>query len=269
VSVTDQTTQYCTLISIVQTNGTWIGLTDLDVDVDVNGLVFVSASGYEPTDYESNVSTGVNNADISGLLGSAGFTITEATSGNFDNAEVIITLYDYGNSTVVRRIARGFWGEVKSDRGKYTAEFRALSQQLNNAICRTIQATCDAEFCDTRCSLDAATYTVTGTLTSVTSQQEVVDTSRTEADDHFRYGKLTITRGENAGISRDVKHSLATGEITFYRPFPFLPLVDDEYELIEGCDKTFTDCLNRSNQENFRGFPSVPSPDVSFQVFKK
>lgn len=269
MSVVDQTTNYCTLISITRTDGAWIGITDLDTDVYDGATRYVSASGYESSNLDTNDRLGVANADISGLFSAAGIELTQATYGAYDNAEVIIDLYDYENNVKIKRLATGWWGELKAEQGRYVAEFRSLAQELNNTVCRTIAATCDAEFCDSRCTLDAATYTVTGSVTVATSQTVFTDTSRTEADDTFRYGVLTITRGENAGQSRDVKHSTAAGVITLYRPLSYPLAVGDEYSLIEGCDKTIADCITRSNQLNFRGFPFVPSPDVAFKINKK
>jgi len=272
VTVTaDQATTYCTLIRITRTDAQVFGMTDLDIDLNVGGVDYVSASGYTPTNYQTDNSLGIGNADITGIFDASGIDKSDADAGLFDNAQIDIWIYDYVAATVLRQLAKGWWGEVKIYRSRYVAEFRSISQTLKNTVGRTFTATCDARFADlngaNRCTLDPASFTVTGALTAVSGNSSFTDTSRTEADNLYKYGVITWTSGNNTGRSMEVKSNTTLGAITLYQPMPFTVQVGDEYSMLQGCDKTQTVCDTAfSNIDNFRGFPDVPNPDVVYKI---
>ncbi len=109
--------------------------------------------------------------------------------------------------------------------------------------------------------------TVTGSVTTAASNQEFIDSTRTEATDIFSFGVLTFTGGGNNGLSIEVKEyallpSSAGGKFILVLPMPFSIVVGNSYSLSKGCDKTTQTCHNRfSNIVNFRGEPSVPGLD--------
>jgi len=264
----DQSTTYCTLVRVTRTDSQVFGMTDLDKDLSVGGIDYVSASGYTPTAYATDGSLGVNNADITGLFDAAGINKADAAAGLFDNAAIDIWIYDYEAQTVLRQLAKGWWGEVKLYRNKYTAEFRSISQALKNTVGRTFTAHCDAGFTDARCGLSAETHTSAGTLTSVTSNGEFIDSALNDVDGTYNYGVITFTSGNNSGLSMEVKTSLATGAITLFQPMKFDVAIDDTYSILQGCDKSQSACLNTYNNViNFRGFPDIPSPDEVFKIY--
>jgi hypothetical protein len=94
--------------------------------------------------------------------------------------------------------------------------------------------------------------------TSTGSRIQLLDPARTEADDHWKGGKITWTSGPNNGLSMDIKNSWASGRILFWEPMPFDIEVDDTYSVQTGCDKTLNTCINvYFNAEDNRGFPHL------------
>mgnify|MGYP003640127130 CR=1 FL=1 len=270
---TDQSSTICTLIKITRTDGVVLGLTDLDIDVVYAGQTYISASGYTPTDYESSSDLSVSNADISGLFDAANISKDEVAAGLFDHAELQISLHNWDANTPIRSLARGWWGEVKLFQAKYVAEFRSLSQQMNNTIVNVLTNTCNAQFCDDRCTLNAVDFTYTGavtslaaTITSVTFGTDLVG----YADDVFRFGKITFTSGANSGQSFDIKRYVEVdGVIQLYSQTAYNVQIGDQFSIIEGCDKLVPTCVGRSNIDNYRGFPSIPNPDKAFKIYSE
>ena len=145
---------------------------------------------------------------------------------------------------------------------------------------------------DSRCGVYLPTYTKTGTVTSIpslasiarpaaTSTAEAVsetglttndtfaDSSRTESDDHFTYGKLTWTSGNNSGIEVEVylyvNDAFAGPSFYLLDSMPNAIAVGDTYEVYKGCNKTETACKGFSNFANYRGFNTMPGNDAILQ----
>ena len=109
---------------------------------------------------------------------------------------------------------------------------------------------------------------VDGTLTGATSRGVFQDTARTEADDFFTHGVITITSGDNASISQEVKtYTLATGEIEVYLPFPYDLAGTETYAIVAGCAKRLEDCRDKfDNIFNRRAEDYVPGTDKANEV---
>lgn len=95
---------------------------------------------------------------------------------------------------------------------------------------------------------------------------------------HLRGGKVLFTSGKNKGIERDIQtasrfaidHTLGWGNLAvhFHIPLPFVPDVNDTYEVTAGCDRTLQDCAFYNNVSNFRGFPDIPGREGVLRRFK-
>lgn len=126
-----------------------------------------------------------------------------------------------------------------------------------------------------------AAYTYQGALTAVTDNQTFADSSRTEADDYFKYGILTWQTGNNAGLEMHVKAFANTGgAFTLLAPMPFEVQVGDTYKVSVGCNHKLKldgdswgssysgDCRvkfnleNGGNAVNYGGFPELPGNDT-------
>jgi len=108
----------------------------------------------------------------------------------------------------------------------------------------------------------------------VTSDYIFTDTSRTEADDWFKYGVLTWVTGDNAGISSDIKSSTDVGVITTRQGAIKTIEVGNTYKISVGCNhilkmpsdvkgSAYTgDCrVKFNNTINFGGEPELPNID--------
>ena len=246
-------------------DGTIFGATNAQTELIIDGVTYSPLAGFTQTDVESGSQLAPDNLEVEGFLQAPSIDLEDIHSGRWDNAKIDLFEVNRANPAMGARLLRcGTLGDVRASRDSFTAEFRGLLQQLNKNVVRITTQQCNADLGDSRCKVDLAPFTVTGTITSVVNSGEFTDTSRTEVEDWFSAGKLTMTSGANAGYSMEVKHYTAGGTFKLYLPLYFEVEVGDTYSVYAGCQKRFTqDCKNKFNNVlNFRGFPHVPQNKI-------
>lgn len=271
-----QTPTLATIIKVTRQDGKVFGFTSCDRDLTISGVLYERQSAISPSVIQNTVGTGVDNTDFMGLLDSNKITTTDILAGIWDNAVMELSICDYTGSTVgVMTIITGTMGEVSFQDGQYTAEFRSLAQRLQQEMADLIQATCRvASFGDSQCAAGGliGTHPLSFfqrpglTVASVITQGSVFTVQTSDTTGFFDYGVILFTSGLNAGISREIKSSPAGGgglaTITVQESFPFAIAVNDVLTLTAGCDRNYTTCVNKfQNQQNFRGEPFLPGVD--------
>lgn len=247
------------------TDGQVLGFTSHDEDLVVSGVTYTAATGYKATAIQTTAQFAVDNLDIEGVLDSAGLLDVDLAAGlwDFSTVEIFeVNWADLTQGTLKQR--KGWLGEVRTGRVGFVAELRGVMQKLQQSLGRLYGSGCDADLGDARCKVvlggSPSLYTVSGAVTSVTSNRVFADSSRTEANGWFDQGKITWTSGENDDLSMEVKsYLLAGGAISLVLPMGYTVTIGDAYTMTAGCDKTFATCVSKfGNSVNFRGFPSVP-----------
>jgi uncharacterized phage protein (TIGR02218 family) len=250
---------------VVRSDATVIAFTSHDRDITYGGVTYLSSISYTPSNKDANMTLSVNNSDMSGYFSIGGIVKEDVENGLYDGAEVYELIVDYSDSTLIKNLGKGFLGEVEITENGFKAEYRSLTQKLQQPIGRYYTAECNAQLGDTRCGVTIADFTYTGAITSVTSNQAFIDSSLigTQSDDYYNYGLITCTSGLNSGLSREVKdYTDATGQITTFLPFAYDVVVADTFTVYAGCDKRKTTCISTFNNViNFRGFDMIPSSD--------
>lgn len=106
--------------------------------------------------------------------------------------------------------------------------------------------------------------TVEGTVTSVLSRASFYDSSRNEAADFFRGGKVTFTSGLNDGLSMEVKEypgGSPNGLVVLHLEFPYDIAPGDAYTMTAGCAFDKAACKVHRNIYNMRAEPDLPGTD--------
>ena len=254
---------YTTCVKITRVDGTILGITELDKNLNISGIDYIASAGYTPTEFDSTADLSVNNADLEGLLTNVGVSREDIVAGLYDYAGIEFFLFDYESYTKIRDLGKGKWGESTLVDGKYVTEYRSLTQTLQHTVGKVYGAECSASLGDSNCGVTLATYTVTGTVTSVTNNATFSDSTLTEADGYFNYGLLTFTSGLNSGttLAKEVR-SFSSDEFSMQLPMPYEVQVGDTYSVYAGCDKRDVTCIAKFNNIiNFRGFPFIPGQD--------
>jgi uncharacterized phage protein (TIGR02218 family) len=253
-----------TCITITRTDATVLRFTSLDVALVVSGNTYLPA-GLNVSGLASAAGLGVNNAELQVLPDDAlGIVRTDLITGKWDHAAFSIFEVNYLNAAAgINTLMAGTLGEVKPGRGLYTVELRSLAQALQQPVGFVTQKTCRYRLGDAQCTLNLAPFTVTGSVTTATSNQVFTDSTKAQAAEYFAEGQLTWTSGPNTGYTHKVK-SFAAGVFTLSLPAPFTVSVGNAFSAIAGCQKRhITDCKTKfNNLLNFGGEPDLPGVDA-------
>lgn len=258
-----------TFLKVTRSDGEDFGWNSTNVPLTVDGLVY--EPGLEITNLAMAAGLGVNNLEITVLPDDDGGTVTRADllTGVWDNARFDMFEANYRSlADGVNTLLRGVSGEVTVNRGSFIVEMRGLSQFLNQPIGIVMSKTCRARLGDAACTVDldgSSGFTVTGSITAVTSRQIVSDSGRIEADDWFAEGIFRATSGANAfPIQFERRVKIYAGDtFTFDLPFPYEFAPGDTYTAVAGCRKRLEDCRDKfDNVLNFQGEPHGRGLDV-------
>lgn len=257
-----ETTTLATCWKITRTDGMVMGFTDHDSDVGHEGVTYSAKSGFTPSAVASAANLAADSMSIDGVLDSDFITEEDVLAGKYDAAEIEIFMVNFNAPNDGRLWLRyGEIGELTLKNGQFVAEVQGILHKLGQTIGDLYSPSCRTQFCDERCKLDLANYTVLGTITAVTSCQIFTDVARLEEDGAFSYGSIQFTSGQNNGHIMEVKR-FDSGTVTTVLPMPYEVAIGDAYSMVKGCDKTFSTCVNTyQNALNFRGEPHVPGVD--------
>jgi uncharacterized phage protein (TIGR02218 family) len=254
----------CTLWTITRRDSVVFRFTDWDRDITFESNVYGSAISYSKSADASVAGLAPANADINGVLDSSAITEADLIAGLWDYAEVEVSRVNpFLLSEGAYATTRTHIGQVSTDSPSFTAELLGLAKALDKNVGRVITATCPVTLGDAECAKDLTAFTFTGTIDSVDASGLVLtDAARTEDDDYFKFGKITMTSGLSNGYAMDIEASTGAGLITLFLPLAFGVEAGDTYSIVAGCDKLKATCKDKfSNLVNFRGFPDCPTQE--------
>jgi len=254
------TAAYCWRVD--RTDGITYGFTSHDQDLTFDGVIYEAATGFTPTAVDTTDSLAVDNLDVDGILSSDRITEDELAGGVYDFARVTIYLVNWKNINDPKLILRrGNIGRISYGKTGFTAEIRGLTEAYQQKAGAVYQKTCRATLGDTKCGVNLANYTTTGTITVVYGDTQFA--TNVVADVGFYdYGNITWTSGANLHTTSETKAFAADGTIEVYLPTIWQPQVGDTFTMVAGCDRNYSTCINRfNNRLNFRGEPMVPGND--------
>jgi len=249
------------LVKITRVDGVIKAFTTHDADLVVEGITYMADGSFTAHALDSMAALKTNNFEITGLIDSAIISDADIKAGLYDHARIDVYVCNWTDlSQGVVQLRRGWLGEVTLMDGSYVAELRGLHDLLERPIGDTYTPECRYDFGDSRCAVNIAALTVTGAVTNVFDNATFYDSSRSEADGTFNYGKLTWTSGANQGLSMEVQNWSASQQaFTFWLPMPYAIAIGDAYSVSHGCDKRFATCSGTfNNAANFGGFPHLP-----------
>ncbi len=268
--IAQEVTTLCTCWKATLTNGTIYGFTDNVENIEYNGVLYIASTGFTPSAISTNASMAVDNLEVVGLIDDASITEADINAGLWDFAEIEIFQVNYTDLTQGHiMLHKGNIGEIKFNNQQFTAEFRGISQRLQQNIGELYSAACRATLGDSRCKINLASYTVAASVTSVDASNSIITASSLgQAAAYFDAGLVTFTSGLNNGLAMEVKTHAAGGVLTLHLPMTYQIVAGDTFTVYPGCKKRFiTDCKNKfNNVVNFRGEPHVPGNDKLLRV---
>lgn len=272
------------LWKVTRTDAQVFGFTNHDADIIFDGLTYVANLGVNASTVQTSAGLSVDNLDVTGFLSSGTLTAADVKSGLWDHADVRLMECNWADISMgVMKTKRGWIGQVKTEDGAFSTEFRGLSAALNASIGEVTGPGCTARLGDARCKVSLSDYTTTGIVTATDSDgpDRVFDTDLSSAivsltpdttgapdDAYFNDGLLTWSVGANVGLQMDVKRYTVDGRIELHLPMPNAVEPSDEFVIVAGCTKSLDGmCVPRfDNAVNFRGFPFIPGLDATLKA---
>lgn len=262
-------TTIATALKITRADAAVYGFTSHDVDAVIDGVTYSANPGLDASQIVTAAGGQVGNLELRTLHDGTTFTTAEILGGLWRNADFLIFRYNWASlSDGIDTLLAGTLGEVEIKQNMLVVELRDLRQYLQQPVGSASSKTCRYRLGSTDknagglCLKDVsgAPFTVTGTLTSVTSNQVFRDSARAEAADYFGEGILTWTGGDNDGLSAKVRDYAANGTFTLALPMLVTVQVGDTYSVVAGCRKRLAeDCIAKfANVLNFGGEPHRP-----------
>ncbi len=242
------------------------GFTEHDRDLEVSGVVCQAASGFLPSEAQSELGLAVDSQDVAGVLSSSDISDEDVAAGRYDNARVETWIVNWKDGEQILHLRTALLGHVTRKDNAFQAELRGLTSLLEQRIGRSFNRSCDAQVGDSRRTknLNNATYKAAGVVTATGGASSFSCSGLSgHAQNWFRHGLLTWTSGENEGLQCEVA-SNTTSSVELWLQ-PRLTISEgDAFTVTAGCDKSFSTCRSKfSNQLNFRGFPHMPGNDFS------
>jgi uncharacterized phage protein (TIGR02218 family) len=256
----EDATTVCHAWKVIRRDGTVIGFTDHDHDLEFAGTMFLAESGYQASDWEAASGLSAPSSDVAGALSADAITEKDIAAGKYDGARVELYLVNWQQPGQHARLKVLEIGEITRSDGHFRAELRGLAHKLSQTRGRIYSSRCDAAFGDQRCGKNTHAYASTGTVLSAPdTSRAIVAGLDAFAGGYFRYGLLTFTSGANDGLAADIEsHVRSDGAVTliFWLPLQQKPSPGDTFSIVAGCDKSFETCKAKfDNTANFRGFP--------------
>jgi len=239
-----------------------LGFTNYVRDLVVDGRTYLASSGYKPSAVQTSSQLNVDNMEVEGVLDNTVIREIDLITGVWDYAQIEIFEVNYMNPLDGINVLRtGTLGQIGIRRNTFVAELRGLLQGLQQPVGRSFGINCDADFGDSRCGINLATWTSSGSITSITGGRDVT-CSLLQPSWSYSGGLITMTSGVATGLTTGIKSNPEPGHIILYEPFPFTPAIADTFTIKAGCDKSVKTCGDDySNVVNFRGFPNLPGQD--------
>ena len=211
------------------------------------GVTFKRNTGVTASELQSDGGNAFSQMEATMFLHAAGISEADVLAGKWSHAPATLFICNYEALNMGQLIKQsGYLAEATQRGAALIAEIKGLNNALTAQVGTVTRPECLHDFCDAGCALSTSDYTVTGTLTGVTSQTVFAASAQTAPASWFNNGKLTFTSGSNTGyLLRIDKWNSATKTFTLRSPAPYLPAVGNTFSAIAGCQKRLTDCQNR------------------------
>lgn len=265
-ALTQRTTTFARVWTITRMDGLVLRLTDHSHDiVDINGHTYSASKGFTSTPVlTSSLSIGSQSVQLTVPLVDLGVTDGDLRHRLFEQATAKLEMInyahvDYGTMTLFSGV---IGRAVLSDKKRATIEVISAADPNLYVAGENYCGNCRNDLGDKNCKVNifalAANITVTSAIDLTTFS---VNTLAGQPDNFFALGQIEWVTGLNRGLVSDVLSS-STGllSVALFYPMPFVIQAGDTGQLLPGCDKELSTCLQKFNAVvHFRGEPFAPS----------
>ena len=251
----------CTIVQIDRVDGTSLGFTSLNHDINIAGVVFKANNAIDPTATALKINLTTDNLDIKGFIDSSDVTSSDILGGVYDNAYVTIARVDFTqipttlDGSII--LLKGRIGNIITTDTYFTFEIQSLSEIISRPLHQQTSPCCRyREFGGTQCGLDLVANNLKAIDTNVIAVNEAAITiDNPVLSDNFINGTAVFSTGSNKNIvysirARDLNNTFTLNKIP-YRPIQ----IGDKVTVTAFCDRTQDACQGYNNYINFGNIP--------------
>lgn len=245
----------CRIVRITLTDATVLAWCNHDKPLTLDGNTFAPLPGDLTGSATQRTGTTVDNQVFS--LAWDGTDEQDLIDGRYDDAVVELGVAGWEDpANAWAWLHKYDLGKLAWNRDSIQVDLMGTMRILAQLLGRTFGPRCPAILGDDLCQVNLASYTVTGTVTSVSNARMVfADSSRTEAEHWFSDGRITFTSGLNNGKTYTVEYS-SGADLTLQLPTLANVAIGDTYSMTPGCNHGPDDCRYKFfNGINFQGWP--------------
>lgn len=143
---------------VTRRDGTRLGFTDHDRDLQIEGVICRADSGWTGGAGECASGLAAGSLTAAGGLDDAALTEADIASGLYDGAQVELWKADWRAPALRVRLWRGTISRIVREGEAFTAELDGPMAALDRVVGRTYGRTCDAVLGDDRCGVDLAAH---------------------------------------------------------------------------------------------------------------
>lgn len=245
---------------IERPDGAGLALTSHDSPLTVGGITYAAAPGMLPAAIQRRSGLDANGSEISGAVTSASLDEQDLALGRWDGARMTLVAADWQQPDAEpATMMRGELGEVRLEKGQFTAELRGAAARLDAAICPETSPECRAELGDKQCRVDLAGRSMMASIIEVEGSVLTLDQA---VGSDFKRGRARFLSGANCGLVNLIV-GVDGNRIELRDAMRAAVTAGDRIEIRHGCDKSFATCTARfANAANFRGEPHLPGNDL-------
>lgn len=223
--LTQAVTTLTTCWRIVRTDGVVFAFTTLDEDLVIDGVTYLSTSGFSRTAIATGSTGHVDDLQVLGFFDSAGITEDDLKRRLFDYATVYLFAVNWADlSQGILRLRRGWLGEcVRGAGGAFQAELRGLQQGLTQEFNRVFSPLCRADLGDAQCKVPIKPPAWAGgvTVSKGFTVQAAVQTTDALRVAIFEAQNQGATAGSEPAWDTVVGHTTTDGGVTWLSKLPF------------------------------------------------
>ena len=261
-------TTTCRCWALTRPDGTVLGFTDHDCQLEFDGIKFKANTGLSALALQQSTGLSVDNTEAIGALTDATITETDIEAGRYDGADIRAWLVNWTDVAQRHLQFRGTIGELRRSGGAFDAELRGLTDALNRPLGRVYQKPCTAVLGDRDCGVALGSPGYSVELMPVSVEERRIFRFEPLAGFEpgwFQHGILKAQTGRAKGLSGSIKRDYAERDvrvIELWHPIRDTLDASDRVMLRAGCDKRSATCRAKfNNLLNFQGFPDIPGDD--------
>jgi len=261
-----KTPTLATLWTITAVDGGVLRGTDYSKTITFEGQSYSNGRGQQRTAIQLTSDLSEDNFDTKGFINTA-LPRNELVAGRWDYAALSIYQINPLDPTMGKiHLLSGRIGQIKIEDNTYTASITSRLSAFKAGRVALSSPECRATFGDSRCGINLATHTTTGSITGVDAFNGALSVSLSNPALLLTSGVLTFTSGLNNGAKVDIK-AYSTGYMVLHFWPVNAPQIGDTVSAVRGCNKLYATCKDVfENTVNFRGEPDIPGSSAFYDI---